>query len=114
MAGELLYLTGFAGADSGLLNNIAATINSVSGAGPYTFVLNTNTSGKTITLGTGTGYAYPQVSDSISWSGQFDVAVRFDTDELKSRFDGADVSSPGLLSKTYHYLHPLPLVEIRV
>ena len=54
-AGGLLRLDGFTGADAALLNGLDHTVNSVSGAGPYTFVLATNTAGKTITLGQGAG-----------------------------------------------------------
>jgi uncharacterized protein (TIGR02217 family) len=82
VAGKLLYLNGFTGADAALVNSIAHTINSISGAGPYDFVLATNTSGKTITVGSGIGYKYPQVSDALTWAGSFDVPVRFETDYL--------------------------------
>ena len=82
-AGKLLYLSGFTGADAALVNGIAHTINSVSGSGPYTFVLATNTNGKTITLGSGLGAKYPQVADVLTCSGEFDVPVRFDMDEMK-------------------------------
>ena len=54
-AGGLLRLDGFSGADAALLNGLDHTVNSVSGTGPYTFVLATNTAGKTITLGQGAG-----------------------------------------------------------
>lgn len=54
-AGGLLRLDGFSGADAALLNGLDHTINSVSGTGPYTFVLATNTASKTLTLGQGAG-----------------------------------------------------------
>lgn len=87
VAGKLLYLTGFTGADAADLNGIAHTINSVTGTGPYTFVLATNTSGKTITLGAGQGHAYPQVTETLTWSGEFDIPVRFDVDWLQIGLD---------------------------
>lgn len=80
--GKLLYLNGFTGADASLLNGKAHTIYNLTGSGPYTFELDTNTSGKTITLGAGMGYKYAQPSDTLTWSGEFDVPVRFDIDEL--------------------------------
>lgn len=83
VAGQLLYLSGFAGADAALVNSIAHTINSVAGSGPFTFVLATNTAGKTITLGSGTGKKYPQLTEGLTWTGQFDVPVRFGTDLAK-------------------------------
>lgn len=82
-AGQLLYLTGFTGADAALVNDLAHVINSVSGAGPYDYVLATDTSGKTITTGSGEGRRYPQAADALTWAGEFDVPVRFDHDELE-------------------------------
>lgn len=87
IAGKLLFLNGFAGADAGLLNGLAHTIVSVTGAGPYVFTLATNTNAKAITLGAGTGYAYPQASDALVWVGQFDIPVRFDMDWLQVGID---------------------------
>lgn len=81
-AGKLLHLSGFAGADAALVNSLAHPINSISGTGPYTFTLATNTSGKTITLGSGLGSKFPQASDALTWAGEFDVPCRFNTDQL--------------------------------
>lgn len=83
IAGQKIYLTGFAGTDAALVNNLAHTINSVSGSGPYTFTLATVTTGKTITLGSGAGAKYPQATEALTWSGEFDVPCRFDTDKMK-------------------------------
>ncbi len=82
IAGQKLYLTGFTGTDAALVNNLAHTINSVSGAGPYVFTLATNTSGN-ITVGSGQGKKYPQASEALTWSGEFDVPCRFDTDQMR-------------------------------
>lgn len=114
IAGKLLYLSGFTGTDAALVNGIAHTINSVTGTGPYTFTLATNTAGKTITLGSGAGYSYPQASDVLVFTCEFDTPVRFDTDNIKYRFDGADITSPGTVGTGFFYLAPLPIVEIRV
>jgi len=86
IAGEKLYLAGFTGADAAEVNGLAHTINSVSGSGPYTFALGTNTSGKTITLGSGEGRAYPQAGDTLAWTGEFDVPVRFTNDNMDISF----------------------------
>lgn len=83
VAGKKLYLSGFTGADAALLNGLAHNINSVSGTGPYTFVLATDTTAKTITLGSGNGYKYPQASDVLTAAFEFDVPCRFDIDQLK-------------------------------
>lgn len=78
--GQKLYLLNFGGADQALVNGLAHFILSVSGTGPFTFVLSTNTAGKTITLGSGTGRRYAQATEALSWAGEFDVPVRFDGD----------------------------------
>ncbi len=83
-AGQLLYLTAFTGADAALVNGLAHSINTVTGSGPFTFTLATNTSGKTITLGAGQGRKYPQVSETLTHASQFDVPCRFDTDQLRA------------------------------
>ena len=57
---------------------------------------------------------YPIATDVLKFATEFDVPLRFDTDELQSRFDSAEVTRPGVLGVKYFYLHPLPLVEIRV
>ncbi len=82
IAGQKLYLSGFTGADAAFINSLAHTINNVTGTGPYTFTLATNTSGKTITLGTGAGAKYPQASEALTCEGEFDVPVRFASDNL--------------------------------
>jgi len=56
----------------------------------------------------------PTIGAILTWAGQFDVPVRFDTDTLKSRFDSAEVIVPGTLGTKYFYLSQLPLVEIPV
>jgi uncharacterized protein (TIGR02217 family) len=109
VAGERLYLTGFGGADAALVNGLAHTVSVVSGTGPYTFTLSTNTAGKTLTLGSGAGHAYPQATESLTWSGQFDVPVRFDADALSYRFDAADAIS----GQALFWLYSAPIVEIR-
>jgi uncharacterized protein (TIGR02217 family) len=108
IAGESLYLRDFTGADAAQLNGLAHTINSVSGAGPYTFVLATNTSGKTITLGSGVGRKYPQASESLTWTGEFDVPVRFDADEIR-----ATMLESGAANRMYS-VASLGLMEIKV
>jgi len=57
---------------------------------------------------------YPTGADTISWTGEFDVPVRFNVDDLTYRFDSAATSSPGVVSTAYFYVSALPLVEIRV
>lgn len=104
IAGKKLYLSGFTGADAAYVNSLAHTINSVSGAGPYTFILATNTSGKTITVGSGTGKKYPQASEALICAGQFCVPVMFESDYLPCTDAGVNVA-------TYNQIN---LVEVRI
>jgi len=104
VAGQRLWLSGFTGAGAALVNNLAHTINSITGSGPFTFVLATNTAGATITLGAGIGRDFPQVADALTWSGQFDVPVRFDIDQMAVSIESFQLYSWG----------QIPLVEIRV
>ena len=71
------------------------------------------------TINTSTGLVtftapLPAVNDVITWTGEFDVPVRFDVDALTHRFESAIISSPGVVSKPYFYISSLPLVEVRV
>ena len=92
-AGQKLYLVNFAGTHAALVNNLAHTINSVTGTGPYTFTLATNTSGKTITLGSGIGRKYAQASEALTCAGEFCVPVRFDSDYLPVADAGRDLAT---------------------
>lgn len=83
VAAQKLYLSGFTGANASLVNDLAHTINSVTGAGPFTFTLATVTTGATITLGAGIGRKFAQEADALTWAGQFDVPCRFNTDEMR-------------------------------
>lgn len=69
------------------------------------WLLDTTTGVVTFTVAPGAG--------ALTWKGEFDCPVRFDTDDLKYRFDSASIASPGVVSATYFYVSPLPLVEIR-
>lgn len=105
IAGKRLYLADFTGADAGLVNGRAHTILGISGSGPLTLTLDTNTAGKTITLGSGKGKKYPQADDMLTWAGQFDVPVRFDSDEFMVR----------IVDKGPAYqFESIPLIEVRV
>lgn len=93
IAGQKLHLSGFWGANAALVNNLAHTINSVTGTGPYTFTLATNTAAKTITLGSGVGKKYAQASEVLTCAGEFCVPVRFDSDYLPISDVGRDMAT---------------------
>lgn len=65
------------------------------------------------TLATTTGIVTfsvaPGGGDTLLWAGEFDVPVRFDTDEFRTRFDVVRVSD----GEALHWLMSLPIVEMR-
>lgn len=104
--GEKVYLSGITGTAATLLNGLAHTISNKTGAGPYTWTIGTATTA--LTASGGTAYEHPQASDALTWSGEFDVPCRFDTDELRAQLLD---SSP--VNRMYA-LQSVPVVEIRV
>lgn len=104
---NMLYLIGLGGPDAGLLNGKTHRIVGISST---TYRINTDTLGKAITAGGGAARRYPQGNDALTWVGEFDVPVRFDTDSLRSRFEALDKST----GQALHYLFSLPLIEVRV
>ena len=73
---------------------------------PANYTLDTTTGKVTFSVAPTNGH-------TLTWVGEFDVAVRFDTDELKSRFDAAVISTPGVVKSGVFYLFSLPIVEVR-
>lgn len=76
--GQKLYLSGLSGTLGAALNGQAWPISAVSGA-VYTLAVNTSA----LTGVGGTGAKYPQATDTLAWTGSFDVPVRFASDSLK-------------------------------
>jgi hypothetical protein len=76
--GGQLWLTGLTGTDAITVNNLVHQITAISGA---TYTLSTNTAGKSITA-SGQGQAYPQSTDTLTWSGTFYVPVHFENDDM--------------------------------
>jgi uncharacterized protein (TIGR02217 family) len=103
VVGEKAHLSGFTGADAGLVNNLAHTILSITGTGPYTFELAVDTAGKDIAMGSGTVKRFPQSTEQLTWAGEFDVPCRFDTDQMRVSFDSYNRYSWG----------GIPIIEIR-
>lgn len=105
--GEKVYISGVTGAAGDLLNDIAHTITNKVLASPteYIWTIDLNTGGSpTLTASGGSALAYPQADEALIWSGEFDVPVRFDTDELMAAIRG-----PSLFD-----LDRIPLVEVRL
>ena len=104
--GEKVYLTGISGTAAGILNGLAHTISNKTGTGPYTWTINTSTAG--LTASGGTAHEYPQAADVFTWSGEFDVPVRFDTDKLSYQM------LPSSPAGRLYQLPSLPLLEIKL
>ncbi|HYW05001.1 MAG TPA: DUF2460 domain-containing protein [Gammaproteobacteria bacterium] len=59
-------------------------------------------------INAGIVHLYPQPSDSISWSGEFDVPARFDVDSFQLDFEAYRESDGQALFQ----LHSIPVVEV--
>lgn len=65
----------------------------------------------TVDYSTGTvAFAAAPGAAPLSWTGEFDVPVRFDTDELKSRFMAIDRQS----GERMHQVFSLPITELKL
>lgn len=73
--GGKLYLSGVTGTAATLLNGIAHTITNIVST---TYTLSVSTTA--LTASSGTGYKYPQATDTLAWSGSFDVPVAYGTE----------------------------------
>ena len=100
--GSRVYLSGITGTAAATLNGASHEITGKSGAGPYTWTIAAATTG--LTASSGTAEKYPQVGDLLTWSGEFDVPVRFDVDEFPVVLEDRDVFG----------LETLPMIELRV
>lgn len=89
------------------LTGLKVTIGGV-GAGVF------NIGMSTIGLGTytsgGTASKYPQPADVLTWTGEFDVPVRFDTDAIRTTFKAMTQDQ----TEALHYLDSLEIVELRL
>jgi uncharacterized protein (TIGR02217 family) len=103
VVGGKIYLDAVTGTVGAEINGAAYTVTAVSGS---TYTLDYNVGG----FGSaGTAYKYPQpASDALAWTGEFDVAARFDTDTMRV----AIINKSG---KTFlETWEQIPIVEIRV
>jgi hypothetical protein len=76
--GQRVYITGCGGAGAATLNSLSHEVTVVSGD---TVTIATATTGLTITGGTLS--LYPQASQALAWTGNFDVPVRLDFMQLE-------------------------------
>lgn len=103
--GDQIVLATMGGMPS--LNGLKVTIGGV-GAGVFNIGMSTVGLG-TYTSG-GTASKYPQPADVLSWTGEFDVPVRFDTDAIRTTFKAMSTDQ----SEALHYLASLEIVELRL
>ncbi len=108
VAGDKVYITNCLGTVGTVLNNVAHTINSLSGTGNKILTLAVNTTGLTHTGSTGNCDLYPQADETLAWAGQFDVPVRFDTDRMVGVISN---KSGGQFVIDWE---SIPIVEIRI
>lgn len=106
--GQQVMITGIGGMTQ--VNNILHTVSVIDS----THFSIENTSAYTAFTSGGLMQKFPQLSDTLTWTGEFDVPVRFDTDKFLARFDNANITSPGVVAGGYYYIARLPIVEIRV
>jgi uncharacterized protein (TIGR02217 family) len=102
VVGGRVYVTNVSGTAASVLNNLSHEIVSVSGA-----VVTVATSTTGLTAGSGNGYYYPQPTEALDFSCEFDVPVRFDIDQFDAVI--VDRTAAELLLQ----LPSIPLVELR-
>jgi uncharacterized protein (TIGR02217 family) len=79
--GERLYLSGLTGTVASTLNSLSHAITNITGGGLNVYTLSVVTTGLAWS-GSGSGYAYPQSTETLTWSGNFYVPVHFANDEI--------------------------------
>jgi uncharacterized protein (TIGR02217 family) len=103
--GGRIYVLGVTGTAADLLNGLSHQITGVAGA-----VITTNTVTTGLTAANGTAYFYPQPTEALDFSCEFDVPVRFDTDY----FEATIVDRAGSAGELLFQLPSVPLVEIKI
>jgi uncharacterized protein (TIGR02217 family) len=104
--GDTVYLTGIGGMTE--LNGRAFQITVID---PTSFSLDgEDTSAYGAYTSGGTVESYVQPSESLTWTGEFDVPVRFDADSLRAEFQAWREAD----GQAVFQLSTLPVVELRV
>ena len=102
--GGRIYVTGVTGTAATLLNDLSHAVTGVSSA-----VITTSTNTTGLTASGGTAYYYPQPTEALDFSCEFDVPVRFDTDGFDAVIVQKQFAGELLLE-----MPSVPLCEIRV
>ncbi len=95
--GDVLYISGVIGMSE--INGLTGTVQSNTGT---TLTLNIDSSGFTNYASGGVIARYVQPDDLLDWTGEFDVPVRFDTDDMR-------VSAP---SSEVRDWNDIPIIEL--
>jgi uncharacterized protein (TIGR02217 family) len=109
--GDLVYFASVPGMTQ--INGLAGT---VSAASSIQFTVNIDTTGFTPYAGSA-GVATKRAltpGDVITWTGEFDVPVRFDTDDFTYQLEEVNYNNAGVVSEVFAQLGNIPVVEIRV
>lgn len=102
--GERVYLSGVTGTAADVLNGISHEVTNVAAD---TITIATSTVG--LTASGGTAALYAQADETLQWSGEFDVPVRFDIDQ----FDAVIINRQGSEGELLIELPSVPLIETR-
>lgn len=102
--GEAIWVTGVSGTLGTALNNKAHAVTGVAGS---VYTLGINTTG--LSGSGGQCFAYPQASEAMTFSSEFDVPAHFAIDEIKYRFDAISHDK----TQRLFYLESIPIIEDR-
>ena len=103
--GGRIYVTGITGTAADLLNGLSHAVTNVATAA---ITVSTNTAG--LTASGGTAYFYPQPTETLEFSGEFSVPVRFGVD----KFDATILDRNGATGELILELPSIPLIEIKL
>lgn len=103
--GQKVYLATIGGMTQ--LNGQVVTVTVVDA---NTITIGVNSTGYSTYTSGGTAARYAQPSETVTWTGEFDVPVRFDTDHFRAEFIAHDTAT----KDGAYFLASLPIVEVRV
>lgn len=86
--GDKIWITGVNG-----MTQVNNTLFTIAGASGSTFNLGVDTSGYNAYTSGGTAWKYVQPGETLDWTGEFDVPVRFDVDHLPITLDEFSIGS---------------------
>lgn len=107
ITGKVVFISGVTGMTQ--VNNKYYTINYVNST---QFQLQENTSTYSTYVSGGTVSVFPQATNDLTWTGQYDTPVRFDSDSLQYRLE--EIITSNGTETPWFYLLALPIVEVRL